>query len=240
MNKLIIPAFTAACLMTGAVHADTVTSDQGKPGRFKEGIGMAIGGVIGGLVAGPPGAMFGIASGAWLGDREIKEDRKIANLEDSLVRKQTDLAIMEKQFADLQRSFGNEIQKVAAQNRLSSLDELANGVSLAVYFRTGSANLDEANTGRVNKLAGFLQQFSEVQLLVEGHADKRGPAEFNKHLSQTRAGVVESVLLNAGISPDRILTHSYGESGAMAAETDKEGVVFDRRVDIILTLDTRI
>jgi outer membrane protein OmpA-like peptidoglycan-associated protein len=203
-------------------------------------MGMVIGGVVGGLLGGPPGSIFGIASGAWLGDNEAKEDRKIAGLQNSLVKKQADLSIMEQQFADLQRQFGNEIQRVSAQNRQSALDDLANGVSLAVYFRTGSANLDEASTVRVRHLAGFLQQFPEVRLLVEGYADKRGAAEFNKHLSQTRAGVVESVLLNAGINPDRILTHSYGESGAIAEETDKEGVVFDRRVDIILTLDTRI
>ena len=240
MNKMIISVLAIMCMFNIVAHAGPVTSDQEKPGKFKERIGIVIGGIVGGLVAGPPGSIFGMAGGGWLGDREAREDRQISDLQSNLVKKQADLSIMERQFTDLQRQFGNELQKVSAQNRLSSLKELSEGVSLAVYFRTGSADLNETTLPRIHQLAGFLQQFPEVRLLVEGHADKRGATEFNRDLGHKRAQSVEAALLQAGIAENRILTHSYGESGAVAPETDQEGVAFDRRVDIILTLDTRI
>ncbi|MEX2366466.1 MAG: OmpA family protein, partial [Pseudohongiellaceae bacterium] len=148
--------------------------------------------------------------------------------------------IMEKQFSDLQRQFGNELQRVSASNKLSSLEDLSKGVSLAVHFRTGSAEIHRDTLPRIGQLAAFLQQYPEIRLLVEAHTDTRGDTDYNRELGQERARSVQSALVKAGISSNRILAHSYGASKAAAPATDLDGTAFDRRVDIILTLDNRI
>jgi outer membrane protein OmpA-like peptidoglycan-associated protein len=140
----------------------------------------------------------------------------------------------------MKSQYSNDLQKVAARNRVSSLEELSRSVSLAVYFRTESAEIDTDSRPRIEKLAEFLKQFPEIKLLVEGFADKRGASDFNRDLGQKRALAVESELIRAGIDKQRILLHSYGESRAQSAETDLDGVMFDRRVNITLTLDTQI
>jgi outer membrane protein OmpA-like peptidoglycan-associated protein len=237
MSKLIITGFIALCMLNIVTHADPVTPDS-DTFKYKGEVGIGIGGVLGGLIAGPPGVILGMASGAWFGDRDQKKDERITGLNDELIRKQTDNTILEKRFADLQLHFGNELQKVSTQNRISSLKELSDGVSLAVYFRTGSSNIDVGIHPRIEKLADFLKQYPDVRLLVEGHADKRGNVDFNRVLGQKRARAVEAALLKAGIDQKRIMTHSYGETRAKSTETDMEGNYFDRKVNITLTLDT--
>lgn len=237
MNKLIISGFIALCMFNIVAHADSATSDS-DTFKYKGELGMGLGGVLGGLIAGPPGVILGMASGAWFGDRDQKKDERISGLNDELIREQTDNAILEKRFADLQSHFGTELKRVATENRVSSLKELSDGVSLAVYFRTGSSEIDLEVQPRIEKLADFLMQYPDIRLMVEGHADKRGNADFNRELGMKRARTVETALLNAGIDQKRIMTHSYGETRSRTVETDVEGNYFDRKVNITLTLDT--
>lgn len=239
MSKLIISGFIALCMFNIVAHADPVPPDS-EAFRHKEGIGLGMGAVIGGLIAGPPGAIVGMAGGLWLGGNDQKKDETIAGLNEDLLNKDTNLVIMQGRFRDLQSSYGKELQQVAARNRLSSLQELSKSISLTVYFRTGSATINDDTGPRIEKLAAFLQQFPDIRLLVEGYADKRGTPDFNRKLGNQRARAVEAALLEAGIAPKRILTHSYGESRAQADESDIEGVIFDRRVNITLTTDTQI
>ena len=239
MSKLLLTGFIAICLFNIVAHADPVSSES-RPLNHKDGLGIGIGAVIGGLLAGPPGVLIGMASGAWMGERYVKKDETISDLNSDLIENQTELTIMENRFSNLQSQFSNELQNVSARNRASSLQELSSGVSLAVYFRTSSAEIDNETQPRIEKLAEFLKQFPEIRLLVEGYADKRGAYDFNRELGQKRAASVETALIQSGLDRKRILTHSYGETKAKAVETDAEGIVFDRRVNITLTLDTQI
>jgi outer membrane protein OmpA-like peptidoglycan-associated protein len=239
MSKLLISGLAAIYLFNIVAHAAPLSAET-KSFKHKEEIGMGIGGILGGLIAGPPGVLIGIASGAWLGDREEQADARITGLQVDLIRNQNELAIMEKQFGDLQVQFGNEIQRVSARGQLSSLEDLSKGVSLSVYFRTGSAEINQDTLPRIGQLAAFLQQYPQIRLMVDAHTDKRGAAAINRELGQKRAYAVVSTLVKSGINSNRILTHSYGEAKATADETDLEGTGFDRRVDITLTLDNQI
>ncbi|MGK0296635.1 MAG: outer membrane protein OmpA-like peptidoglycan-associated protein [Gammaproteobacteria bacterium] len=239
MSKLIITGFIALCLFNIVAHADPV-SHESEAFKHKEKLGIGIGAIIGGLIAGPPGAIIGMASGIWMGGNDKMKDEKISSLNIDLIEKQTNLAISENRLSDLQTQYGNELQKVSARNHTSSLEALSNGVSLAVYFRTESADIDAETQPRIQKLAEFLTQFPEIKLLIEGYADRRGTTHFNRQLGLMRTRAVETALIQAGIEENRILTHSYGESQAKAVETDIDGILFDRKVNITLTLDTQL
>jgi hypothetical protein len=62
MSKLIITGFIALCLFNIVAHADPV-SHESETFKHKEELGIGIGAIIGGLIAGPPGAIIGMASG---------------------------------------------------------------------------------------------------------------------------------------------------------------------------------
>jgi outer membrane protein OmpA-like peptidoglycan-associated protein len=239
MSKLIMTGIIALCLFNIVAHAEPASADS-KPFKHKEELGIALGAIIGGLIAGPPGAIIGMASGIWMGGNDQLKDEKITSLNTELITKQANISNMENSFNNMQLQYANKIQKVALNNRISSLEELSNGVSLAVYFRTESADIDTESEPRIQKLAEFLKQFPEIRLLIEGYADKRGSIQFNRQLGEKRALAVETALLQSGIHENRIFTHSYGESRANANEADVDGILFDRRVNITLTLDSQI
>jgi outer membrane protein OmpA-like peptidoglycan-associated protein len=237
MIKLIVLTLSILCLFNIAVHANPLT-DRNTAADHKEEAGLGMGAIIGGLIAGPPGAIIGAAGGAWFGNKQEKKDSKLALLEKKLLKKQTQLAYLENEFSELRSSHSKTLQKVSIEKRFPSLQDLSRAVSLTVYFRSNSAKVNAEIIPRINRLATFLKEFPEVQLQIEAHADRRGHSTYNKELSKQRAQVISHELISAGLDSSRIHAHSFGESRAISAIGDEEGYVFDRRVDIHLTLDT--
>lgn len=207
--------------------------------HYKDEIGLGVGALIGGLIAGPPGAIIGAAGGAWYGDRQNKKADRMADMKEDLTQKQTRVAYLENQLDTLRNQFGQEMHKVKLRDRTAALQDLSRGVSLTVYFRTDSADIDGQTRPRIARLAAFLDEFPAVQLHLEAHADRRGSDAYNKALSRRRALAVEQALVKAGIDQARIHTQAYGEAGAESPAGDVEGMMFDRRVNIILNLDTQ-
>jgi outer membrane protein OmpA-like peptidoglycan-associated protein len=236
MIKIMLLSLGILCLFNIAVHANPLT-DRNTAANHKEEAGLGVGAIIGGLIAGPPGAIIGAAGGAWFGNKQEKRDSEIGSLEQRLIEKQSELAYLQNQFSDLQHSFGKTLKKVKTEKRLGALEDLSRGVSLTVYFRTNSAEVDVEIIPRISKLASFVKEFPEIQLQIEAHTDRRGHASYNKRLSKQRARVISQELIRAGLPSTRIHTHAYGESEALSAIGDEEGYVFDRRVNIYLTLN---
>lgn len=228
----ILFLFNAAAF---AEPAEAVPEDQG----HKEEIGLGIGAVIGGLIGGPPGAIIGAAGGAWYGNRRDREDVETDNLQADLQKEQTRVAYLQNQLTELRGDFGREMQKVKLEDRTTALEQLSEGVSLTVYFRTDSTQVDKDMLSRIERLAGFLKDYPEIQLHLEGHADRRGSEDYNRELSRKRAQSVREALLAAGVDPARIHSHAYGESAAEQPVDDREGLIFDRRVNIVLNLNTQ-
>ena len=86
----------------------------------------------------------------------------------------------------------------------------------------------------------MIKEFPEIQLQLEAHADRRGHHNYNIQLSKQRAQAIRQELIRSGLDPVRIHAHAYGESAALTAMGDEEGYIFDRRVNIHLTLNTEI
>jgi len=228
------------CLSTFSLAAQAgPAANKPEHSHHKDEIGMGVGALIGGLIAGPPGAIIGAAGGAWYGERQNKKADKIADMKDNLTKKETHVAYLQNQLDTLRNQFGQEMRKVKLQDRTAALQDLSRGVSLTVYFRTASADIDRQTRPRIARLAAFLDEFPAVQLHLEAHADRRGSDEYNKALSRRRAEAVERALVKAGIDQARIHTQAYGEAGAKSPKGDIEGMMFDRRVNIILNLDTQ-
>ncbi len=239
MTKFSLLILGSLCLFNLSAHASPLTS-RNTPANHKEETGLGMGAVIGGLIGGPPGAIIGAAGGAWFGHRAKQKDIKLAALEQGINEKQGELAYLQTELKTLRHTFGEQLHKVKVEKHLSAMEDLSQGVSLTVYFRTNSAEIDAEIIPRIKKLASFIKKFPEIQLQLEAHADRRGHSNYNKRLSKQRAQVISQELIEAGVNPTRIHAHAYGEDEALAALGDIEGYVFDRRVNIHLTLDTEI
>ncbi len=80
-----------------------------------------------------------------------------------------------------------------------------------VYFGLDNYQIDASEYGKIDAVADFMRQNASVVLVVEGHCDERGTAEYNMSLGDYRAQSVRSYMISAGISADRIQTQSYGK-----------------------------
>jgi len=237
MIKYTVLILGSLCIFNIAVHANPLT-ERNIAASHGEETGLGIGAIIGGLIAGPPGAIVGAAGGAWYGRPAQQEAAQLSSLEKRLVEKQAELAGLEAEFQQLQGTFGRELQQVTMERRRDALKALSEGVSMSVYFRTDSAEIESGLRPRLKKLAAFLQGFPAIQVHLDAHADRRGRESYNRQLSEKRARRIWRELTAAGLDGARIHSHAYGESRAKSAVGDREGQVFDRRVTIQLTLDT--
>ena len=73
------------------------------------------------------------------------------------------------------------------------------------------------------------------RMVVEGHADVRGPTTFNDRLSQERAANVRAALIAAGLPADRIEAIGYGATRPRDPGTTEEAYQRNRRVEFVIT-----
>lgn len=206
----------------------------------KETMGFGIGALIGGLIAGPPGVVIGAAGGTLFGNHSAERDSTIVDLEKQLQDKTIELAFLQNEFANAQSEYAQTLHKVKLEDKQAALKELSVGVSFSVFFRTDKADIDPVLYPHLQDLVALIRELPQIKVQLEAHADHRGKPEYNMTLSESRAKTVQTELIKAGLPADRIQKHVYGESRSRASERDYEGYVFDRRVDIHLTLDTEV
>jgi peptidoglycan-associated lipoprotein len=79
----------------------------------------------------------------------------------------------------------------------------------------------------------YLDKNAGQRLLLEGHADWRGTAEYNLGLGDRRANAVKKYLLSIGLPADRVETVSKGSLEAKP-NADASTMEKDRRVDLVV------
>jgi outer membrane protein OmpA-like peptidoglycan-associated protein len=103
-----------------------------------------------------------------------------------------------------------------------------------VLFTTGSAELQAGASTRLDKLVGFLNQYPERRVLIEGHTDNVGDADYNQGLSQRRADSVQAYLTRQGIEPRRLTASGMGLRNPITGNDSAAGRQQNRRVEIII------
>ena len=69
-------------------------------------------------------------------------------------------------------------------------------------------------------------------VLVQGYADRQGPAEYNRVLAQRRAEAVKQFLIDLGVPQTAIKLVTMGQEGALCDEPGKECQELNRRVHL--------
>ena len=85
-----------------------------------------------------------------------------------------------------------------------------------------------AQTALKNGAPAYLK-YKEYKLVVEGHCDERGTAEYNLALGQKRADEAAKYLVDLGIEKERIKTISYGKEMPLDKGHDEAAWAKNRR-----------
>ncbi len=237
ISKFLLPA--AIILASASSPALAGNQENLEYASHKETGGFGIGLLIGSILGGPPGAILGAASGAWLGHHDTQRTNKIAVLNTTLLERENRITKLEAERSATEMELTNAIQQLDNLQSTTVTEILRKGLTTTVYFRSDETILPETSTQQLIDLAQVLQNFPQAEIIMEGHADVRGNTEYNQHLSEQRVERVQNLLQQAGIPEERIQCHAFGESKAMAVEGDQENYIFDRRVTLHIGLEQK-
>lgn len=104
-----------------------------------------------------------------------------------------------------------------------------------VHFETEKYNITSTSEVMLTKLANILKEYPDTNVLVVGHTDSTGSAEYNMSLSERRANAVTTYFVqNKGLSSSRFTTTWFGEDEPIATNSTVEGRAKNRRVNIAI------
>ena len=103
----------------------------------------------------------------------------------------------------------------------------------SLHFANGKADLDEAGTAAIRKVAESLKAFTgKYSVVVTGHTSSVGGKALNKALSKKRAEAVAKVLIDAGVPASAVTAEGAGPDKPLTENKTKAGQAKNRRVEI--------
>ena len=109
-------------------------------------------------------------------------------------------------------------------------------VNLAITFATSSDVIDSQFDSELARVAEFMKQYPGANVVIEGHTDSTGRAEYNQALSERRAASVAAALSERfEIDASRISSIGYGETQLIASDDTAEGRQANRRVVAVIS-----
>ncbi len=168
-------------------------------------------------------------------DRVILQAR-----EQEITAKSRDLKAKERELATKQQLLTTKQAKIQKlQDELADLKGKQTDRGLVVtlgdvLFMSGKATLLSAAQKNIGKVANFLNQNPERNVLIGGHTDNRGSDKYNLGLSQRRADAVRFALIQRSVASNRIQSQGFGESQPVASNSFDGGRQQNRRVEITI------
>lgn len=100
-----------------------------------------------------------------------------------------------------------------------------------VYFDFDKTTLKTESYPELDKVVGFLQENTSVEIEIAGHTDFKGSDNYNVDLSQGRCQSVVDYLISQGVDSYRLTAQGYGESLPVDTNETDAGRANNRRVE---------
>jgi outer membrane protein OmpA-like peptidoglycan-associated protein len=112
-------------------------------------------------------------------------------------------------------------------------------IHMDVYFDFKSTRLRADTVRLLQDKAALMERTSTWAVLVQGYADRQGPAEYNKRLAGQRADAVRQFLVELGVPESAVKVVTIGPEGSLCDEPSKECQQLNRRVHLEIRKMTR-
>ncbi|MCE9598062.1 MAG: OmpA family protein [Spirochaetia bacterium] len=114
-------------------------------------------------------------------------------------------------------------------------------LSSDVLFSPGSADLSPQGRDAILEVARVFATMPDRKFQIEGHTDNAPIRTFkfpsNWQLASERAISVLDVMVQAGVTPDKVSAASYAETHPVKPNTTIEGRSANRRIEIVIVPD---
>ena len=107
------------------------------------------------------------------------------------------------------------------------------GLLQPVYFEFNQSTIRQSERAKLEAAVDYLKKNPQHRLLLEGHCDWRGTAEYNLGLGDRRAGASKQYVIKLGVDVKKLETLSKGSLDAVKNGTEEQ-MGKDRRVDLVI------
>ncbi len=130
----------------------------------------------------------------------------------------------------------SKVQWMNRQRYVFTLDPIKSGKKLIlenIQFQKGTTDvLNLQNLEVLHELVIYLKNNPLEQIKIEGHTDNIGDPTLNKELSHQRAQTIRKIIMEHGISFQRIKIAGWGGTLPISSNDSEEGRKKNRRVEI--------
>lgn len=192
-------------------------------------VGATSGAVIGGVLGNNIGNKNNTALGAILG-------AAIGGVAGGIIGNK-----MDKQAEEIKTAIpGATVERVGEGINVTFDEKNPDGSQSGVYFANNQYNINSNAQLALDKLNKVFTEYPDTNILIEGHTDNIGAANYNLSLSERRANAVADALRATGISSSRITTKWYGENQPKLENTTEGNRALNRRVHFVITANEKM
>jgi peptidoglycan-associated lipoprotein len=119
-------------------------------------------------------------------------------------------------------------ERATLNERLARLEDALFDYDKAVIRSDATSALRDD----VGVIRDILATYPSQKLVIEGHADERGSAEYNVALGDKRARAAEEFLTGMGISPVQLTVISYGKERPVCTDQSEQCYQKNRRAHV--------
>lgn len=132
---------------------------------------------------------------------------------------------------------GHNMDKQAAELKEdlkgATIERVGEGIKITfdsgLMFGFDSSTLTPGTKDNLTGLAKTLNKYSDTNILIEGHTDKKGTEKYNMNLSEQRARAVATYMEQLNVQSSRITSNGHGELQPVS-ENDQ----LNRRVEVAI------
>ncbi|HEX2682606.1 MAG TPA: OmpA family protein, partial [Ferruginibacter sp.] len=92
-----------------------------------------------------------------------------------------------------------------------------------VWFDFDKYSLRPESFVELDRVVAFLNEHPTIEIEMSAHTDSKGADDYNMTLSDNRARSVKEYIFSKGIATTRIVSHGYGETKPVAANSNPDG-----------------
>ena len=137
---------------------------------------------------------------------------------------------------------GNQMDQQAKQIKQNvpgaTVERVGEGIQTTfasgLMFDFDSDRIRSESASNLRGLAASLASYPNTDLLIVGHTDSQGKADYNQGLSERRAQAVSDYLVMQGVSASRLRTSGRGASEPIASNNTDAGRQQNRRVEVAI------
>ena len=140
---------------------------------------------------------------------------------------------MDKQAAEIERDIaGAKVERIGEGIKIT--------FDSGILFDVDRADLKYDSRAELAQLAAILNKYSDTNIMLGGHTDSTGSADYNLRLSERRAHSVADYLTTQQVDPNRFDVRGFGMNEPVASNDTVAGRALNRRVEVAIWANDKL